>query len=148
MVLTIIAVVAGLVSPYARGSFGGRRLREAALTFREHVKYAEALAVDRLRPTRLYVDMAEQRYRVEIATDVAGQDFGPAAGPAGEYTYMPAGVEAGGMELAAGSTRTDTLLFVPDEMWTVGQVRLSDGQGSVLVKIGEGLGCVQVVGAE
>jgi hypothetical protein len=40
--------------------------------------------------------------------------------------------------------RADALVFVPTDQWTVGQVQLMSGRGSVLVKVSQGLGRVEV----
>jgi type II secretion system protein H len=148
VVLAIIAIVAGVVSPYARGSLQGRQLQDAALTLAQHVKYAQALAASEGRPTRVRVDLQEQRYCVEIATDFAGQDFAAAPGLAGVPQMLPDTVRFGEFKVKTGQRQADALVFAPTDQWTVGEVELVSGHGCVSVKVFHGLGRVEVTGTE
>jgi len=145
VVLAIIAIVAGIVSPYAGGSLQGRQLRDTALTLAEHVKYAQALAVSQGRPARVYVDLQQQSYRVEIAKDFVGLEFVPVPGPAGVPQTLPNGVRFGELEMTTRQGRADALVFAPTDQWTVGQMQLVSDRGSVSVKVSQGLGRVEVV---
>ncbi|HUW82199.1 MAG TPA: hypothetical protein VMZ31_05290 [Phycisphaerae bacterium] len=115
------------------------------MTLATHIRYAQALAVDRGRPSRLHVDLERQRYRVELARDFSGYDFVAAPGRAGQYTSLPARIEFGVVELSNGMSSSDVLLFAPSDQWTVGQIVLTNGEASATVKVERGLGCVNVV---
>ena len=109
------------------------------------MKYAQALAVSRERPARVYFDLQQQCYRVEIAKDFAGQEFVSVAGPAGVPQTLPGGMRFGEIEMKASLGRADALVFAPTDQWTVGQVQLVSEHGSALVKVSQGLGRVEVV---
>lgn len=114
------------------------------MTLATHIRYAQALAVDRGRPSRLHVDWQRQRYRVELARDFSGYDFVAAPGGPGQYTLLPAPIEFDAVELSNSIGGSDELLFAPDNQWTMGQIVLTDGEASLTVKVERGLGCVNV----
>ena len=115
------------------------------MTLATHIRYAQALAVDRGRPSRLHVDLDRQRYRVELARGFSGSDFVAAPGGPGHYTLLPARIGFDAIELSNGMSTTDELLFAPSDQWTVGQIVLTNGEASATVKVERGLGCVNVV---
>ena len=146
VVLTIIAIAAGVVLPHAGGSMSSLRLRQAALTLAEHVRFAQALAVDRERPARLQIERAARRYRTELADNMLGLEFHPAPGIAGPAVSLPEKVEFQEIQFAfSPDGMEDTLLFDPLGQWTSGQMVLTDGTSRYLVRIRAGLGQVEVV---
>jgi Tfp pilus assembly protein FimT len=137
--------MAGVVSPYWRQGLKGRQLREAALTVARHIEYAQQLAVERGRPSRLYLDQEGRRYRVELAADGLGQEFLPAPGPTGQFTGLPPGVAIAEVNLSDGLRSVDSLVFAPADRWTVGTIGLADDQGGGAIEIKQGLCNVRVV---
>lgn len=146
VVLAIIAVVAGMVAPYVSGSLAGMRVRQAALTLAEHIRYAQALAVDRERAARLSIDQKASRYRVELARDLVGVHFATAPGVSGRFIGLPEGVRFDGVEFAfAPDGIENALLFQPQGQWSSGRLWLTDGTNTFLVRINNGLGQIDVV---
>jgi type II secretion system protein H len=148
VVLAIIGVVAGVVVPYAGTTAASMRLRQAALTLAAHIRFAQALAVDRGLPTRILIDAQGRGYGIEIAEDLAGTRFVRAPGIFEDFIRLPKDVRlnAVGLEFKSDGLG-DTLLFDSVGEWTTGRVRLSDGVGTLVVRINDGLGRVDVFDA-
>lgn len=147
VVLAIIAIVAGVLAPYARGSSAAMRLQDAALTLATHVRYAEALAIQSEQTARLRIDTRRQGYSVEIAEDVARGTYVVAPGMGREFIPLPDGVvfvDAGGKSGING----DELVFDPDGDWSVGDLALSNGASTINIRISRSLGDVRVVAAK
>ncbi len=146
VVVAIIAIVAGMVAPYASGSLAGMRVRQAALTLAEHIRYAQALAVDRERATRLSIDEKTPGYRLELAKDLVGVEFAAAPGVAGAFISLPERVRFDGVAFAfAPDGVENALLFFPQGQWSSGRLWLTDGTDTFLVRINNGLGRVDVL---
>lgn len=146
VVLTIIAVVAGVVTPYARGSISGLRVRDAALTLAAHIRYAEALAIEKRKPTRILIDVEQATFRVQLANDLVGIAYSTAPGVTGPSIQLPEAIKFGHVDLGmAPDGLLNTLQFNPNGQWSTGQLSLTDGRETCTVKIREGLGRVDVV---
>lgn len=144
VVLAIIGVTAAIVVPNLRGSFGGMRVREAALTLSQTIRLAQVLAVDRQRTVRLHIE--SDRYRMELATDPASEQFAPAPGEMGVPVTLPENVlfeEVSSATDVDGST--DVLVFEPDGTWSAGRLVLTDGLERYLVWIRSGFGHIEVI---
>ena len=145
VVLAIIAIIAGVAAPNLRGSLKGMRVRQAALTLAEHVCYAQMLAVEKERPTRVVIDAEHRGYRVELADNLLGLDFQPAPGVSEGSISLPEGVDFEGIEFGlAPDGEKDILWFEPAGVWSTGRLRLTDGTRTFLVRIGKALGRVEV----
>jgi hypothetical protein len=125
------------------------RLRDGALTLASHVRYAEALAVDRERPTRIVIDRKGHSYRVEMAATLTGTEFVRAPGVVSEAVSLPEGVRFhavySGVDSRGGS---DVFEFWPRGLWSRGRVVLTDGQASYEVRVSGVLGRVEVIPVE
>ncbi len=146
MVLAIVAVLAGLLAPNVGGSLKGARVREAALTLAEHVRYARMLAVEKGQPVCLAIDRTKPGYQVrtmEGASDRAGGGSQAAVTPAVSLTEGVKFERVDASESADGEQ--DVLWFDPLGAWSTGRIRLSDGNRRFEVRLGRSLGVIEVV---
>ena len=149
MVLAIIAVMTSVLVPNVRGNLKGVRVREAALTLAEHVRYAQMLAVEQGRPVRVAIDRERRGYQVEVADDASGASFHTAAVSGEAFIRLAEGVEFKSVETGvAPDGGRDSLWFEPAGAWSSGKVRLTDGDRKFEVRVGGSLGQVEVVDAE
>ena len=145
LVLAIVAIMAASIAPLASRSLATMRLRQAALTLAAHVRFAQTLAIDRGRITRLRLDRARRSYRVDLAEDAVGREFSAAPGVAGSAVYLTEGVSFESIELDVHSSdRDDALVFDPLGEWSTGRLWLTDGISKSVITIGDGLENVHV----
>ena len=88
VVLVIISTMITVILPYATRSNQGLKMEQECLNIAEAVKYAMNLAVDSGRPTRLVLDLKNQSYSVEIASEINSLDFQPAQDIYGTARYL------------------------------------------------------------
>lgn len=146
VVLTIIGITAAIVVPRMRGSLRGMRVREAALTLAESIRFAQALAVDRQRTVRLRIEREPARYCLEQAKGAFSTEFEIAPVLWEAVVALPERVRFDEVRCASDSDGTkDVLLFAPDGTWSSGRIIVADETERYLVRIGDGLGRIDVV---
>ena len=149
MVLAIIAVMTSVLVPNVRGSLKGMRVREAALTLAEHVRYAQILAVEQGRPVRVAIDRERRGYQVEVADDASGTTFHATAVLGEAFVGLAEGVEFESVEAGvAPDSGKDSLWFDPAGTWSSAKVRLTDGDRRFEVRVGGSLGRIEVIDPE
>lgn len=146
MVLAIIAILAGLVAPYAKGSSAAMRLHDASLTLAAHVRYAEALAIDSGQATRLRIDVQRGGYCVEVLEDASRDVYVAAPGMDQELVLFPAGISVADLQGRAPMGE-ESLTFDPAGNWSSGRLRLTNGASTTTIAIGRSLGEVTLLPA-
>ncbi len=138
-------MTAGIVSPYARGSLGAMRVRQAALDFGVHVRYAQMLAVDQERSTRIVVNREKRHYRIQLAkADGSGEYIG-APGIPGEVICLPKNVRFAEINITfPEGIQGEGFIFAPAVRWPVGVVVFTDGVEKWEVDVKPGVGHVEV----
>jgi len=146
VVLGIIAVTTAVVTPNVGRGLRGMRVRQAALTLAAHIRYGQMLSVEKERPARVVLDSEGRGYRVELALNLLGVEFGPGPGVGREGVGLPEGVDIGRMDFSLTlDGRKNVLLFDPSGEWSAGTMELTDGERTFRVVVGGALGEVDTV---
>ena len=145
VVMAIVVVLAAVTVPYARNSYRGLQLEDAARTLGARIGAARALAVQMDRPVRFRIDQDGRQHWIEVATNVLGTEFVRASGFHGQSTRLPDGVDWGTIELG-GMARpgADEILFDPSHSWPAGRIWLVGATERYLITCRPGTGRVRV----
>ncbi len=146
VVLAIVAVLAGLLAPNMSGSLGAVRVREAALTLAQDVRYAQMLAVERGRPVCLAIDRTRPGHQVKSVEEASDRSAGSSYAAVTEFVGLTEGVRFERVEAGESPDgHKDVLWFDPWGGWSTGRIQLTDGSRRFEVRLGRSLGVVQVV---
>lgn len=135
VVLVIISAMITVILPYATRSNQGLRLEQDCLSMTEAVKYAMNLTVDTGRPTRLVLDVKNQSYSVEIASEINSLNFQPTQDIYGTEGYLGPDIsilDVDGLDAGAGGY---TLRFDSAGQWPRASVSLAAGNEVTIIRI-------------
>jgi len=145
VVLTIIAVTAAMVVPRLQGSLRAMRVREAALTLAESIRFAQMLAVDRQRTVRIRIDRGHRRYFLERVERPYSDVFVRVEEVSDRVGILPENVHFQEVRFTYEAEKAeDVLVFEPDGTCSSGRIILTDGNERYLVRVREGFGRIDV----
>jgi prepilin-type N-terminal cleavage/methylation domain-containing protein len=127
VVLTIVAVLAMVIAPYATRSNEGLSLEQECLNIVEVARFAMQCATDQQCPTRLAVDLKRHSYRVEIALDPGRQEYRPIEKLQGLQHALPPGVRVFGLDGFTATGDGSYVTFDPAANWPAADMSLLAG---------------------